>query len=73
MTHRNRAGDRSQDADASISTLCRRGFLGAGAAAAALALMPGRRAFGAAGLDIRLVPGPANAPLLGAGAPTTPV
>ncbi len=71
MTHRNCAADRSQFIDVSIFTLSRRGFLGAGAAA--LALMPGRRALGAAGSDIRLVPGPAHAPLLGAGAPTTPV
>jgi len=50
----------------------RRGFLASGAAALALTLLPPGRA--AAATDgHRLVPGPATAPLLGAGAPATPV
>ncbi len=51
----------------------RRGFLASGAAALALTHMPPGRAFAAATDRHRLVPGPATAPLLGAGAPATPV
>ena len=73
MTHRDTADDSSEDIGASTYALSRRGFLGAGAAAAALALMPDGRAFGAAGSNVRLVPAPSQVPLLGAGAPATPV
>ena len=51
----------------------RRALLASGAATLALALTPAGRAFGAAGLIARLAPGPATAPLLGSGAPVTPV
>ncbi len=54
----------------------RRGFLASGAAALSLTHMPLGRAMAAsaaAGSNARLVPGPATAPLLGPGAPVTPV
>ena len=50
----------------------RRGFLASGATALALTLVPSVRAPAAPG-NHRLVPGPARVPLLGDGAPATPV
>jgi FtsP/CotA-like multicopper oxidase with cupredoxin domain len=51
----------------------RRGFLASGAAALALTLMPPARGFAAATGNQRLVAAPARVPLLGEGAPETPV
>ena len=55
-----------------MSRLDRRGFLASGAAGLALTLLPPGRA-AAAAESHRLIPGPAQVPLLGDGAPATPV